>query len=215
MSRQIWKSLALLALGTAAVTLSALVAWSALNWLTTGANATSDVSQLLGAALGASLTVGLTFWLTENSAKRKSEQGHRQLMRQVRQLAMDAEKLNADHYPDPVTDLEAADLCKQLVLDCERLREGLQVFDFTMQRGVDESYDVLADIFRVRRSMEFLTEPGTGNGNRPPLLLARDRFERSEDVLDFQHGLVEVSKSTESLRQRLNDLLNSLNANRK
>jgi hypothetical protein len=190
--------------------LSALGAWLLLEWLTGGSRPRGGVALLIGAALGAGFTVAGTFSVTRWSAQRAGRQRHLQLVAQIEAIAEDAARLDTRAHSEKVSDEEAGRLSRILAHDCEMLREAQGVLDFTMRGRIDESYDVLAALFKVRRSLEVLNQT-KGRSGLSRLDEYRRAFEENgEDSLSFQITLRGVSNDTDDLRMRLATLIEAL-----
>ena len=208
---QAFKSWALLTVaGSSGLAIAALTTWFLLEWFTGASRPRAGIALLVGSALGAGFTVAGAFLVTRWTTHRAARQRHDQLVRQVEEIAADARRLEIGAHPDNLSDEEAGRLSRMLARDCETLREALGVLDFTMRGSVDESYDVLAALFKVRRSLETLNKPKGRNG-----LSRIDEYRKAfeevgEDSLSFQITLRGVSNDTDELRLRLATLLESL-----
>lgn len=195
---------------TSGLAIAAFTTWFLLEWFTGTSRPRSGMAMLVGSALGAGFTVAGAFWVTRWSAHRAARHRHRQLVRQIEEIADDASRLDTRAHSEKISDEEAGRLSRQLASDCEMLREALGVLDFTMRGRIDESYDVLAGLFKVRRSLEALNKP-KGRDGRSRLDEYRKAFEEvGEDSLSFQITLRGVSNDTDDLRMRLKALLEAL-----
>ncbi len=208
---QAFKTWALLTVaGSSGLAIAAITTWFLLEWFTGPSRPRSGMAMLVGSALGAGFTVAGAFWVTRWSADRSTRQRHDQLVRQIEEIAADARQLEIGAHPDNLSDEEAGRLSRMLARECETLREAQGVLDFTMRGRVDESYDVLAALFKVRRSLEALNTP-KGKDGRSRIDEYRKAFEEvGEDSLSFQITLRGVSNDTDELRLRLATLLESL-----
>ena len=196
--------------GTSGLAIAAFTTWFLLEWFTGASRPRSGMAMLVGSALGAGFTVAGAFWVTRWSAMRAARARHRQLVRQIEEIAADAGRLDTRAHPENLSDEEAGRLSRVLAHDCEMLREALGVLDFTMRGRVDESYDVLAALFKVRRCLETLNQP-KGRDGRSRIDEYRRAFEEvGEDSLSFQITLRGVSNDTDDLRMRLATLLEAL-----
>ena len=210
---QAFKSWALLTVaGSSGLAIAAFTTWFLLEWFTGPSRPRSGMAMLVGSALGAGFTVAGAFWVTRWSAHRTSSQRHNQLVRQIEEIAADAAQLDTGAHPDNLSDEEAGRLSRILARDCETLREALGVLDFTMRGRVDESYDVLAALFKVRRSLEALNKPKGKDGRSRIDEYCKAFEEVGEDSLSFQITLRGVSNDTDELRLRLATLLEALKA---
>lgn len=208
---QAFKTWALLTVaGSSGLAIAAFTTWFLLEWFTGPSRPRSGMAMLVGSALGAGFTVACAFIVTSWSTQRTSRQRHDQLVRQIEEIAADARRLEIGAHPDNLSDEEAGRLSRMLARDCETLREALGVLDFTMRGRVDESYDVLAALFKVRRSLEALSKP-RGKDGCSRIDEYRKAFEEvGEDSLSFQITLRGVSSDTDELRMRLATLLEIL-----
>jgi hypothetical protein len=208
---QAFKSWALLTVaGSSGLAIAAFTTWFLLEWFTGPSRPRSGMAMLVGSALGAGFTVAGAFWVTRWSAERSVHQRHGQLVRQIEEMAADAAQLDTRAHPDNLSDEEAGRLSRILARDCETLREALGVLDFTMRGRVDESYDVLAALFKVRRSLETLNKPKARDGQSRIDEYRKGFEEVGEDSLNFQITLRGVSSDTDELRMRLATLLETL-----
>ena len=196
--------------GSSGLAIAAFTTWFVLEWFTGPSRPRSGMAMLVGSALGAAFIVAGAFIVSRWSAERASRHRHAQLVRQIEEIAADARRLEIGAHPDNLSDEEAGRLSRMLAGDCETLREALGVLDFTMRGRVDESYDVLAALFKVRRSLEALNAPKGKNGSSR-IDECRKAFEAvGEDSLSFQITLRGVSNDTDELRLRLATLLEAL-----
>ena len=208
---QAFKSWALLTVaGSSGLAIAAFTTWFLLEWFTGPSRPRAGMGILVGSALGAGFTVAGSFLVTRWSADRATRQRHHQLVKQIEEIAADARQLEIGAHPDNLSDEEAGRLSRMLARECETLREAMGVLDFTMRGRVDESYDVLAALFKVRRSLETLNKP-KGKDGQSRLDEYRKAFEEvGEDSLSFQITLRGVSNDTDDLRMRLATLLETL-----
>ena len=208
---QAFRTWALLTLaGACGLAIAACTTYSLLEWLSGASRPRSGMAMLVGSALGAGLTVAGAFLVTRWSAQRASRQRHDQLVRQIEEIAADAGQLEIGAHPDNLSDEEAGRRSRLLARECEMLREALGILDFTMRGRVEESYDVLAALFKVRRSLEALNKP-KGKDGTSRLDEYRKAFEEvGEDSLNFQITLRGVSSDTDELRLQLATLLEAL-----
>ena len=208
---QAFRTWALLTLAaTCGLAIAACTTFILLEWFSGPARPRSGMALLVGSALGAGLTIAGAFLVTRWSAQRATRQRHEQLVRQIEEIAADAAQLDTGAHPDNLSDEEAGRLSRVLARDCETLREALGVLDFTMRGRIDESYDVLAALFKVRRSLEALNKPKGKNGCSRIDEYRKAFEEVGEDSLSFQITLRGVSNDTDELRLRLATLLEVL-----
>jgi hypothetical protein len=208
---QAFRSWALLTVaGSSGLAIAAFTTWFLLEWFTGPSRPRAGMAMLVGSALGAGFIVAGAFWVSSWSARQATRRRHDQLLRQVEEIAADAAQLDTGAHPDNLSDEEAGRLSRVLASNCETMREALGILDFTMRGRVDESYDVLAALFKVRRSLEALNKP-RGKDGQSRIDEYREAFEEvGEDSLSFQITLRGVSSDTDDLRLRLATLLETL-----
>lgn len=208
---QAFKTWALLTVaGSSGLAIAAFTTWFLLEWFTGPSRPRTGMGVLVGSALGAGFTVAGSFLVSRWSVDRATRRRHGQLVKQIEEIAADAAQLDTRAHPDNLSDEEAGRLSRILSRDCESLREALGVLDFTMRGRVDESYDVLAALFKVRRSLEALNKPKGKEGVSRIDEYCKAFAEVGDDSLSFQITLRGVSNDTDELRMRLAALLEAL-----
>ena len=200
----------LTAAGAGGLAIAGLATWLLLEWLTGGSRPRDGVAMLVGAALGATFAAAGAAAATQWAARQGRSERHGRLLRQVGAIAAAVGRLDTQAHSEKVSDEEAARLSQTLAQDCETLREARDVLDLMMRGRAGESYEVLAGLLRVRRSLEALNRPKGREGHSRLEQYCRAFAEVGEDSLAFQISLRGVSNDLDELRAHLAALQQAL-----
>ena len=200
----------LTAAGASGLAIAGLVTWLLLEWMTGGSRPRDGVAVLVGAAIGATFAAAGAVAATRWSARQGRRERHGLLLRQVGAIAASVGRLDTQAHSEKVSDEEAARLSRTLAQDCDTLREARDVLDLMMRGRAEESYEVLAGLLKVRRSLETLNRPKGREGLSRLEQYCRAFAEIGEDSLAFQISLRGVSNDLDELRAHLAALREAL-----